>query len=743
MRRKFNLLHLSDLHFGEIEGLDFKHKWPVAAEGLVTKCRDALLEYGIQPDFIVISGDLVCDGRKLEQYEEAKRQIAQLCTLLGVRADRLIVIPGNHDVDRAEADGRKRLSKFRGVLEGVYTEHGVRPRVPPESWDSHDAIDYQGWSPVVKVPDFPVDFITLYSCFTRKDKLVPANFSKKLTHCGAQLEVEAWNLFDRGFVSKSQLKKLSLPAAEQNRIRIAVVHHNLIPIPRVYDLYSELDQPDSNLLSNGMEVVEHLIENGVALILHGHRHQYALTVRSQKVGTEFLTVLGAPTAGLHHERYLGFNIIEIAQHNLGWGATIQAFKYDGDGELNFIPVRDQAVEIDLHQRDKPYRLLSNRHAVKSLSDKLLRSQHGPTILHFTAWANWHDKRTTKKVAPTSDGSPFEMVWEDEGDRFVDLTKILFDSDSPIESEILLVRDLVSKSKRQGYYDGDLVRLLREKTNRFRFHGAAIRENSFLSVLSRLPKAGRDRGVNYAIELFRLATDPQFLVTKAVHLCPCVEGEDARTSAHVKYLWLVNSALAGRGLNNCNLAWMPFCFLKGFNQTLVAIDDGLGGLTDPANIMIGWGPGDRRGVVADPELVNEYDYSVMVWNEDHPLETPLGDFGRDIRGLYERIIHPLCHRLLEDFPILKDGQVYWQNLEVIATILGFTAEFEEAKQYLADHSDDYVNKTDKTITPEKLNRLFRWILKQDDIDKLNQNNSILPWCELDRHSMVSKLLLQPK
>lgn len=740
MKQKFCILHLSDLHFGEIAGRNFKHQWDYPGEGLVAKCHQALKAHDISPNVVVISGDLICDGSVDAQYSEAKEHLLALCAVLELTSDRIIIVPGNHDLDRTETDDRSRLLKFRGVLEGVYTDAPLRSRIPPRTWDSHEKNVYDGWNPVVTFKDIPVEFVLLYSCFTRKGKLVPVHFKNTLNNngtCLPELETEAWSLFDRGFVSNEQLGQLSFPGTGtiEKPIRIAIVHHNLIPIPRDFHVPDELGHPDANLLTNGMEVVETLIEKGVALILHGHRHQWALTVRSQKDGTKYLTVLGAPTAGLKNERHLGFNVVDIVRHNLGWGAKIRKFEYSGNGQICFKPVSGDPIEIEFYpQKPAPYRLLSNRHAVKTLADKLLRSHRGPTILHFTAWANWHKKNRAEvspdKVDPTSSDSPFAIVWDNDKEKRYHLTRILFSNPSPNQREIDTVRDWILKSEKQGYYDEEFRNRLTEKAERFRFGEARGNDDAFLSDVFSLPDDTSNRKVNYAIELFRLATDPMFAVTKAVHLCPSTDGEGEMSDARAKFLWLVNSALACRGLNNCNLAWMPFCFQKGFNQTLVAVDDGSGGRADPANIMIGWGPGDRPGEVADPDLTNEFDYSVMVWNEDHPVHSPLGDFGRDVRGLYERIIHPLSHRLMKDFPVLKDGRVYWKNIETIATALNYNAELKIVEEYLAKHSDEHLNKDDQTISVDKLKKLFQWILSQADIRWLSGNNEILPWCEGD-------------
>lgn len=90
------ILHLSDFHFSE-------EREPIAQLVL-----DKLIEYirrevqeGLVPDMVAITGDLAFSGRK-EEYTLAREWLDRLWTCFPdtLDKDRLLLVPGNHDVDR-------------------------------------------------------------------------------------------------------------------------------------------------------------------------------------------------------------------------------------------------------------------------------------------------------------------------------------------------------------------------------------------------------------------------------------------------------------------------------------------------------------------------------------------------------------------------------------------------------------------------------------------------------------------
>jgi WD40 repeat protein/3',5'-cyclic AMP phosphodiesterase CpdA len=89
--RSLTLLHLADLRFGGSSG------------NLLARLAPDLRELGegqgVEPALVVVSGDLSDHGLPSE-FEQARRFLEELRGLLGLPARRLVVVPGNHDVNR-------------------------------------------------------------------------------------------------------------------------------------------------------------------------------------------------------------------------------------------------------------------------------------------------------------------------------------------------------------------------------------------------------------------------------------------------------------------------------------------------------------------------------------------------------------------------------------------------------------------------------------------------------------------
>ena len=96
MLDKISWLHISDFHF-KASGDNFSQE--VSCDALV---RDIVLrlsdEFPLQ--FVVVTGDIAFSGRPSE-YELASMFFASLMDKLGLDAERLCIVPGNHDVDRS------------------------------------------------------------------------------------------------------------------------------------------------------------------------------------------------------------------------------------------------------------------------------------------------------------------------------------------------------------------------------------------------------------------------------------------------------------------------------------------------------------------------------------------------------------------------------------------------------------------------------------------------------------------
>src|SRR5262245_30372683 len=107
------ILHLSDIHFKVSKGWDSEPVLRTLASFVKTE-----VEAGLAPDLVVFSGDLAFSG-KADEYALARDWLEnRLWPALpdGLPRDRLLLVPGNHDVDRSKVSRGVR-SMQDGLLE--------------------------------------------------------------------------------------------------------------------------------------------------------------------------------------------------------------------------------------------------------------------------------------------------------------------------------------------------------------------------------------------------------------------------------------------------------------------------------------------------------------------------------------------------------------------------------------------------------------------------------------------------
>ena len=94
LQKQLSWLHLSDFHLKESD------KWSqdVVLKSLLTDISNRY-STGLPLDFIFITGDLAFSG-KTEEYLIVEDFLCQLLANTGVTSDRLLIVPGNHDINR-------------------------------------------------------------------------------------------------------------------------------------------------------------------------------------------------------------------------------------------------------------------------------------------------------------------------------------------------------------------------------------------------------------------------------------------------------------------------------------------------------------------------------------------------------------------------------------------------------------------------------------------------------------------
>ncbi|MDR2032482.1 MAG: metallophosphoesterase, partial [Azoarcus sp.] len=120
------ILHLSDMHFGR----DGTHRAKqdnrkLCLEDLLKQLRK--LEEGWKPTIICMTGDVGWKGAASD-YDEAKKWLDELLAACGLTYEKVMLCPGNHDVNRAIAENQPRpdsaeeADEVLGAMEGYLQE---------------------------------------------------------------------------------------------------------------------------------------------------------------------------------------------------------------------------------------------------------------------------------------------------------------------------------------------------------------------------------------------------------------------------------------------------------------------------------------------------------------------------------------------------------------------------------------------------------------------------------------------
>jgi len=293
------ILHLSDLHLGSPSPgqQDYEDKFGTGEDAGISD-RDhlahtlsalgsALRRDGRGLDAVVVSGDLT-KGNQPDGYAELDDMLAQLRDCLP-SPDRVLVVPGNHDVDREVHPGEPaKLKGFREAVRGKYRtpllkgiDYGDSGLRNPRGFGKVD--------PVLDIGDAAiVGFNSSDWCWTEEGttktdweevvtSLRSGDDSEEAQTLRATLREELFWLRTKDIpkVDQGQLDALDalldragmdIPVDEDPRLRVAVLHH---PIGVVS---SREEIKDFETITNLAAVRTFLYHRGFHLVLHGHKH---------------------------------------------------------------------------------------------------------------------------------------------------------------------------------------------------------------------------------------------------------------------------------------------------------------------------------------------------------------------------------------------------------------------------------------------------------------------------------------
>lgn len=292
------VLWLSDLHFDN-RG---HHAFPLAKspnkDPLGAALEREVSRWG-EKEFagLIVSGDLTWRGAA-DEFDLAENFLRQISDWAGFRAEaqRIGVVPGNHDIGFSAhpEDPMAEVTVAPGEAREAYSAFyaNVFHRRPNEFLSSGRRF--------LLGRSIPVEIAFLNSSLLEQ---VPEAGPAKAADGRPSYRFQG-----QGFVGEEQLadaaQQLGWGTVRPGRtIRIAVLHHHLIPVS--YSEPAAYGANYSTVLDSG-RLTRWLVENRVAIVLHGHQHEPFLARQSRPIDAS------DDTAGWHSFYILGMGSSGVA-----------------------------------------------------------------------------------------------------------------------------------------------------------------------------------------------------------------------------------------------------------------------------------------------------------------------------------------------------------------------------------------------------------------------------------------------
>lgn len=274
---KFSILHISDLHRVTTANVDcLKASFEVE--------KDYYRANHIpMPSFIVVSGDIIQGSRETDekkaqediqkQYEVAGQFLAGLCDIFfGGKRDRMIIVPGNHDVSQyVTRTSMKKIdaTDVKPLFEALWNDDSTT------RWNWKDLSFYSINKPEIYRKRFD-DFIAFYNDFfegaawpERKypqrgdEEAYMVDFKEEgLTFVCFNSCYQLDHLQQSGYICFNALSNLATKLLEkkrQGRLIVAVWHHHTQGLPK-----------ENNYLN--YRILDNMSKYGIKMALHGHQH---------------------------------------------------------------------------------------------------------------------------------------------------------------------------------------------------------------------------------------------------------------------------------------------------------------------------------------------------------------------------------------------------------------------------------------------------------------------------------------
>jgi predicted MPP superfamily phosphohydrolase len=285
------ILHLSDLHWSEEKAKDMQ----IVVGALCEDLRGLRRDGHVVPDLAVFSGDLVQAGESPALFEAARHAFLRpMLEAAGLTAERLFIVPGNHDIARSvvreddilDPSLRSRLTTssalntfIDGLAEGKEVNHLSLARLNNFE-DFIRSVD-------CKVPRTSSKLLRTYIVDVSSTKVGIACFNTAWRATGEADDVDRHRLL----LGERNVDDAIADLAEVD-IRLAVFHHPL-------DWLAEFDE---------LSVTSRLY-SAFDVLLCGHTHRSFPEVRTTSIGTSIMSQAGC----LYQTRnfFNGYQVLQI------------------------------------------------------------------------------------------------------------------------------------------------------------------------------------------------------------------------------------------------------------------------------------------------------------------------------------------------------------------------------------------------------------------------------------------------
>ena len=290
------VLQISDMQYGE------NHRFVGSglADSLLRDLAELRNSHGIWPNLVVIAGDLT-ENAIDDEYKMVYDFLVSLRDGLKLATERIVVVPGNHDVNRTLCKGY------------FISQSGRRKEPAPPYWPKWEP--YADFHRRFYGTDFPKDEPWMY---VELPGLLPgigvavAGLNSTIADSHLAKDRHGWLGDDQLRFFEDRMRR----ASERGWLRLGVMHHNLIRGTGHDDAYI-----------HDFERFEALLARHLDLVLHGHTHN----TRVQHFGASALPVLGSGSVGVTTERRPPEvpNQYQLVQYTDGQ-IRVWARRYDAD-----------------------------------------------------------------------------------------------------------------------------------------------------------------------------------------------------------------------------------------------------------------------------------------------------------------------------------------------------------------------------------------------------------------------------